>query len=124
MSYQKTYRIIKPNKWYIVDTYRPDRRGKPRMLKKEFDNKKQVLDNIKMIIDKKSVHRFRFDAIKGSEAMELGIYIMNAYPNLRIYLRKYNYLPHMVTPQNRKSYRTKFRRQNRNKRGENYKKWG
>lgn len=124
MGYQKTYRIIKPKKWYIVDTYRPDVGGKPRMLKKEFDNKKQVIDNIKMIIGKKSVHKYRFDAIEGKEAIELGIYILNAFPNLRVYLRKYNYANYMVTPQDRKSYRTKFRRHNRNRRGDYNGRWG
>lgn len=126
MSYQKTYRIIKPDKWYIVDTYRPDRRGKPRMLKKEFDNKKQVERCIAEVIELKQENLYRFDSIKGSEAIRLGIYIINAFPNLKVYLRKYNYEPYMMTEQAKKSYRTKFRRQNRNKQksGELYKKWG
>lgn len=109
MSYQKTYRIIKPEKWYIVDTFRPDRKGKPRMLKKEFDNPKQIQHNLDMYFK----GNLRFDMIQGKEAIELELYVMNAYPNLQIYLRKYQYANYMITEQDKKSYRTKFRRQNR-----------
>lgn len=120
MSYQKTYRIIKPNKWYIVDTFRPDRKGKPRMLKKEFDNPKQI----KMNLDEYFPNNLRFDWIKGSEAIELELYVMNSFPNLQVYLKKYRYASNMIHEQDKKSYRTKFRRQNRNKKGELYKRWG
>ena len=131
MGLQKTYRIIKPNKWYIVDTHRTDVKGKPRMLKKEFDNKRQVQQNL----DEYFPGNLRFDILKGSEAIKLGVYIMNAYPNLQVYLRKYGYANYMITSQDKKSYRTKFRRQNRlNVKGDNrkccktklelYKRWG
>lgn len=119
-SYQKIFRKVKKDKWYIVDTFRVDPKGKPKMLKKEFDNKKQA----EMNIEKYFPGNLRFDIIKGEKAIELKLYIMNAYPNLKVYLRKYRYAPEMVTEQNKKSYRTKFRRQNRNKRGPFYKRWG
>lgn len=120
MSYQLTYRIIKLDKWYIIDTFRVDKKGKPRMLKKEFDNPKQAQYNLDMYFK----GNLRFDIIRGDEAIELGVYVMNAFPNLHIYLRKYRYDNHMIAEQDKKSYRTKFRRQNRNKKGELYKKWG
>ena len=124
MPYQKTYRIIKPKKWYLVDTFRSDVGGKTRILKKEYDNRKQAQQNIDRIIKEKGVNKWRFDIIKGSEAMELGVYILNAYPNLNMYLRKYNYENYMLTYQAKKSYRTKFRRHNRQRKGDLHKKWG
>jgi hypothetical protein len=114
-------RPIEPNKWYIVDTYNRDRYGKPKLLKKRFDNKKQIKMNIKKLLGNDDV---RFDWIRGSEAISLNLRIMNRFPSLRVYLKKYNYENYMITIQDRKSYRTKFRRQNRNKRGELYGKWG
>lgn len=124
MGYQKTYRIIKPKKWYLVDTFRSDIGGKTRILKKEYDNRKQAQQNIDRIIKEKEVHKLRFDVIKGQDAIDLGVYILNAYPNLNMYLRKYKYENYMVSDQAKKSYRTKFRRHNRQKRGELHKKWG
>lgn len=119
-SLQKRYRKIDPDKWYMVDTLRLDIKGKPKMLKKQFDNQEQVMFNIKQHFP----NSLRFDAIKGIKAIELGLYVMNAIPNLQIYLRKYRYSADMITDQDKKSYRTKFRRQNRTKKGELYKRWG
>lgn len=126
MSWQRTYRIIKPDKWYIVDTYRIDPSGKPMMLKKEYDNSKQAKNMINYIIENLKANKYRFDIIQGSEAIFHKITIRNGYPSLRLYLRKYNYSDHQISEQQRKSYRTKFRRQNRTKQknGEFYKKWG
>lgn len=119
-SYQKTFRKIDPSKWYIVDTFRRDPKGKPKMLKKPFDNPQQIKLNLDMYFP----NNLRFDYIKGSKAIELKLYIMNAYHSLRVYLRKYRYSIDMTTEQEKKSYRTKFRRQNRTKKGQFYKKWG
>ena len=112
--------IIWLNKYYIVDTLRRDQNFNMVMLKKPFDNKRQA----QMAIDKCLNKSIRFGVIKGSKAIELGMTIPNRAPTLRVYLRKYNYPDHLTKDQEKKSYRTKFRRQNRDKKGEFYKKWG
>jgi hypothetical protein len=118
--YNKTDKLIKPDKWYIVDTYRLNQKRRPMVIRKEFDN----VEQIKHQLDIHFPNNIRFDYIKGDKALELGLYLIRAYPNLRIYLRKYRYTPDMTTDQEKKSYRTKFRRQNRNKGGQYYKRWG
>lgn len=112
--------LIQSDKFYIVDTKRLNRKGRPKMLKKRFDNVKQV----KMCLDKYLDSDIRFDYLKGKEAIDLGLEIMRYAPQLNVYLRKYCYENYMVTDQDKKSYRTKFRRHNRNKRGEYYKRFG
>ena len=120
MALSKSCRLIRLEKWNIIYTFRSDRQGKPRMLKKEFDNPKQAKYNLDMYFR----GNLRFDIIRGDEAIELKLQVMKAFPNLHIYLRKYRYENHMIAEQDKKSYRTKFRRQNRTKKGELYRKWG
>lgn len=113
-------RAIQPDKWYIIDLLRLDIHRRPKLIKKPFDNVKQI----KMNLDEHFPRNLRFDWIKGKKAIELGLKISTLCPNLNIYLRKYYYRNYMITPQDRKSYRTKFRRHNRTKKGEYYRKWG
>lgn len=108
---------IKSNKYYIVDTGRLDRRGKPKLLRKEFDNAEQVKMNLKKLL----ADDLRFDWIKGSEAIELGLIIMKNFQGLGFYLKKYNYSNIMTTEQEKKSYRTKYRRHQRRKKGNLFK---
>lgn len=117
---RKPHYPINPSKWYLVDTKRLTRQGRPKVLKKSFDNVKQI----KMCLSQYLGAELRFEYIKGSEAIELGLQIMRWFPGLRIYLRKYCYDNDMITPQDKKSYRTKFRRHHRTKKGIYYKRFG
>jgi len=111
---------IDPKKWYIIDTFRLTYKGKAKMIKKKFDNVHQI----KMCLEKFLNSNLRYDWIRGDEAIELELKIMRFGPEINEYLEKYNYENYMVTYQDKKSYRTKFRRQKRTKTGELSKKWG
>ena len=111
MSFQLTYRIIKSDKWYIVDTMRY-RNGKPRMLKREFNNKHIIQYNINRLSKLHGIDKLRFCPIKGKKAIELGLTITNKNITLGDYFYRYRY-DGFETFQQKKSYRTKFRRQNR-----------
>lgn len=119
---QQIFRQISPEKWYIVDLFRVDHYKKPTMLKKAFDNHKQA----QMSLDKFFKGKLRFDIIQGFDAIRMKMVIRNAKPDLGTYLHKYRYAADMMSHQERKSYRTKFRRQKRNKQvnGDTYKNWG
>lgn len=115
-------RIIKPNKWYIADLRRISKITQtPRLLKKELDNVYQA----KKIISKYLDNSLRFEYIKGSKAIELGMTIMNLVPRIYtgrpIYWLKYDYADTDTTVRNKKTYRTRFRRHQRAKKGEYYK---
>lgn len=118
----KIKRPVKPNKWYVVDTDRISLINKvPRLFKREFDNNYQA----QLYIRKYLGDSIRFDYIKGSEATEIGMTIMNRWPRLfkknESYGSKYEYNEEDVTTQNKKVYRTRFRRHQRAKKGEYYK---
>lgn len=115
-------RPVNPNKWYIVDTRRISKLNKvPRLFKKQFDNSYQA----KLCIRKYLKDEMRFDYIKGSEAIELGMTVMNYYPkvwpNTGSYNIKYEYNEEDITKRDRKTYRTRFRRHKRAKKGFYYK---
>lgn len=116
-------RPVNPDKWYICDTNRvSSETGLPRLLKKTFDNKYQA----KRAVEEHLKGMLNFDFIKGSDAIELGMTIMNYAPYLcdyvsDRYLRKYQYNLEDTTWRNKKTYRTRFRRHQRAKKGEYYK---
>ncbi len=115
-------RPVQPNKWYIVDTNRISKLNKvPRLFKNKFDNSYQA----KTCIRKYLGDSIRFDYIKGSQAIELGMTVMNRDPQVwgkpGFFGRKYDYEEEDTTWRNRKTYRTRFRRHNRKKNGFYYK---
>jgi len=120
MARRKAYYEIDPKKWYLIDTKRLNREGRPKMLKKPFDNVHQV----KMCLAKFLNSELRYDYLRGDEAIEMGLKISRYAPHIYVYLKKYSYENYMITEQDRKSYRTKYRRHNRTKKGYLYKKWG
>lgn len=115
-------RPVKSNKWYIVDTERISKLNKvPRLFKKEFDNSYQA----KRCIERYLGNNIRFDYIKGSEAINLGMTVMNRFP--AVYKKhctnasKYDYTEEDISWRDKKTYRTRFRRHNRGKYGDYYK---
>lgn len=113
---------IQPDKWYIINTFDRCKKNLPRYYLKAYDRRVQVIRAIyKQIKDP-----ITYDYLKGSEIIEMGI-----IPLDMVYIRrfpkppttKYDYNIRLMTRQEKKSFRTKFRRQNRNKRGELYGKY-
>ena len=114
------HRKIKPKKWYIVNCLDVSIQGIPRLLSKEFDNKQQAKNCLKV----NNFDNYLFDFILGKDAKRLKMQFTLKKLSFIDYLHKYRYENYMITIQDKKSYRTKFRRHQRRKRGDLYKKWG
>jgi hypothetical protein len=120
MAHRNTNRKIKPDKWYLVNCLDLSTTGTPRLYSKEFDNRLQAVNCLK----RHKFDNYLFDFIKGRDAIRLKLNFTKKLMSLGEYLYKYNYLNYMIDYQDKKSYRTKYRRHQRRKRGHLYKKWG
>lgn len=98
-------KIIKPHRWYIVDLRRKGQYSY-KLLNKNFESKKVAQQALKRTAKENELF---FEVIKGEQAIEFG-FVLAYGPTYADYMLKYDYPPELVTIQDRKSYRTKFRR--------------
>ncbi len=104
---------VKDNRWYIVDLRNKTREGSYWLLKVDFKTKKEA----KLVLNKNLADKtVFFDVVSGKEVKEFGFKMpgKSKGPSYLGYLRKYDYPPELETLQQKKSYRTKFRRWKRN----------
>lgn len=97
-------RKIKPNKWYLVDTIK---HKEPRLIRIDFDTKADVISRI----EKKLDGYLRWDYVSGKDAIANKLRFKIRFQNTGgKTIEKYDYAPEHTTIQERKSFRTKFRR--------------
>ena len=104
----KPRRKIRIDKWYLVDTIIT---YNPRMLKVDFHHEQDVLDFISNSLE----GSLRWDCIKGVDAIVKGLTFKEKHPDLPSILI-YNYPPDCLSNQDKKSYRTQYRRDERKNR--------
>lgn len=110
-GYPKGYKI-KPNKFYIVTTDRI-KEGNYSLLNKEFNTRAEAQETIDLRIKERKYYN---EVVKGKEAIEWGFKFTHTGKNIRRYYKylvKYTYPDNYdeMTPQDRKSWRTRKRRQ-------------
>lgn len=106
----KERRKIKRNKWYIVDLRSKGRIGY-KLFKVEFATKKKAKEALKRNLGGKT---FLFDVVKGDQAIEFKFTFTKVGFTSLGYILKYDYPEDKITEQQRKSFRTKYRRWKRN----------
>lgn len=112
---------ILPHKWYIVEAFGKNQNGNMQILRAEFDKKKEAQIAIKVNYPNRQIY---YDVIKGRQAIEFCMEFKKRFQKMVI---KYDY-PETIgeTKQDRKSFRTKYRRHRRGfkniKTSEKYKK--
>ncbi|MAO08061.1 MAG: hypothetical protein CL596_05040 [Alteromonas sp.] len=114
---------IKKDRWYIVDLRNKTQDKKSYwLLRVNFRTKEEARKVLNKNLGDKILF---FDIVKGVTAIEFGFrYPKNTKgPSYLGYLRKYDYPPELETIQQRKSYRTKFRRWKRNYKEELKRSW-
>jgi len=101
---------IRNKRWYIVDLRRKNQQGKYYLLRHSYETKKEA----QRILDINFKDRlYYFEVVKGSEAKSSGFKMATRDTDLVSnldYIRKYDYPPELETKQQKKSYRTKYRR--------------
>ena len=101
---------IRNKKWYIVDLRKKNKKGNYYLLRHVYDTKKEA----KRILDLNFKDRlYYFEVIKGKEAKACSFKMATKDTDLTSnldYIRKYDYPPELETHQDKKSYRTKYRR--------------
>jgi len=97
-------KIIQGDKWYLVDTIN---HKEPRLVRIDFNTKQDVINRIKY-----NLHQdIRWDYISGEMAILNKLKFKRRGRNMgNIHVDKYEYSPELLTRQERKSFRTKFRR--------------
>jgi len=103
MPSKRVNRKIDTSKWYLVDTIT---NRLPTLLRNEFDTKKAAI----RFIENKLDGNLLWDYLSGEEAKELGLKFKMKGPRLGVQVIKYEYPPDILTPQERKSFRTQLRR--------------
>ena len=103
-------RKINPKFWYIVDLRHQTRDNSYYLLNHSFKTKKEAKRILEKNIKDNTVY---FDVIQGSEAIEFKFRFREETADGMTYLdylRKYDYPPELETMQQKKSFRTKYRR--------------
>jgi len=103
MPSRKVNRKVDATKWYLVDTIT---NRLPTLLRKEFDTKKDAI----RFIENKLNGDLVWDYLPGSEVIEMGLRFKMKGPRLGVQVIKYEYPPELLSQQERKNFRTKFRR--------------
>lgn len=104
-------RVIEPDKWYIVDLTNRNVNRTYKIIRAAFKTKSRAIEAIQRHLNDREIY---FDVIKGKDVLHYEIPFVAMHYHGIPYLMKYDYPPEALTYQDKKSFRTKYRRWLRN----------